>query len=211
MSGGTKVAYDELYSTDYENHTYDQHVRFLIDLDKVLTLNHKVIKTFIKYFTEMLLHVLDEYPDDNIQIYNILSVGEIIQGARVAIKSNRKKLGIDIYFASIITHAMNFRNLASVVRKIRMLGLLQLGGLGFKVALQIITFVAIRFFRIRSATSKPVNLGEIHIQNGHVWFCFLDGLPSGLTVGGLAHQFKALIALEQLAAIRCRTTDGRPR
>ena len=65
MTGGAKVAYEELYSTNYGNHIYDQHVGFFIDLDKVLTLNHKVIKTFLKYFTETFIHVLDEYPDDN--------------------------------------------------------------------------------------------------------------------------------------------------
>ena len=67
-----------------------------------------------------------------IQISNILSADEMAQGTRVAIQSNKKKLGIHIYFTHIITHAMNFHNLASVVRKIRALGMLQLNSLGHK-------------------------------------------------------------------------------
>ena len=166
MLGITKVAYEELYSTNYEKHIYDQHVRFFIDLDKVLTLNHKVIKTFLKYFAETFLQVIDEHPDDMIQISHILSVDEIVQGARVAVKSDKKKLGIHIYFTNIITHAMNFHNLASVIRKVRTLGILHLHNLGHKGCDNIENF-------------KQANLDATLTTEEHAWAMFLC-LDTGL-------------------------------
>ena len=106
LTEGHKTAFEELYSTDYEKHIYDQHIRFFLDLDKVANPRLPVIKKFITLFIDVLYGVLDEMPDDEVQISNQYAVDVIAEGARIAIKPAVGIVpgGVHIYFTNFITH-----------------------------------------------------------------------------------------------------------
>lgn len=118
---GYKFACEELHSTNYDQHAYDQHVRFFMDLDKVKNPKLHVVKDFVKHFVGVLYAVIDDIPDEEIQISNQYTEDVIISGARIAMKTAEVG-GVHIYFTNVITHASSFPHFHGVMREVKKRG-----------------------------------------------------------------------------------------
>lgn len=99
----------------------DQHVRLLLDLDKLNCTKLIDLSDFISNFAKLFIDVCLETPGAEVAYEDNITFDEIIDGARVAIKPGTvpgNPGGAHIIFTTIVTHMTAWKELEQVITKV---------------------------------------------------------------------------------------------